>query len=310
MKSYDRTHTKREADLEALRELIETHRVARRPGPAAGVPPWWGQFAIAYEEAVVREAKGAEREALLRLARCGRLGIVRRFVCGAERPAAEAWCGHPFCPACAQADAAHAAQSLRRRWGDSGRVLHVHIPIRSPGGPALPSRSAVAAVRDAWVAISRRVAAASGLPRLEGLPRMVVHPGGVTQIVRLPWRSRGGRLEDVAERSLARAVERTARHVGLRGVAATAVSATEGERRLVAAMTREAELFREAVAADLERLAALPRSAGDATHDAALRATARRWVGWVRARKREARRKLILGSKDALPAPSTKVRRP
>lgn len=302
MRAYDRQFTKRAVNVDTTRDLVETQDLWRPVEGPQGVPPFWSAFSEAYEEAAAASARGGQLQSLLRLTRCPGLGVVRSYRCGREATQIQAWCDAPYCPACGHERAASAARSLRETWTDA-RLLVVNIPMGVTGRLSLPQATSVAAVRDAWSRVTARIHSRTGLPRLQPLPRLVVHPGGITQFVQIPGAPAS---DDVATRLLIDEVKVACKRIGLRDVRAEALSTEKAIERFLAVIAMEATCFRAGVAGDLERLDGLDwRTSfpGDATRDAALKACARRWVQLVKDRHRESRRKLCLGASGSLPAP-------
>lgn len=304
MRAYDRASLKRTAENDTIRGMIETQDLRRPVQGPQGLPDSWGEFAQAFEEAAQSMARGGQLKSLLRLGRCPRLGIARSFSCGSERPFLQSWCGSPYCPVCAHERAARTMASLRERWEAESRVILVEVPMGARRRVGLSTSESVAAVRAAWAQVTQRVAVQTGLPRLEPLPRVVVHPDGITQFVRLPS------LEGGDEPKLLEGVRLACRRIGLRDSSARIVSTTEAIQRFATVSVLEAERFAELVSHDLQRLSALGwRSPfqGDATRDAAKSAAARRWVKLAIDRQRQARRQIFLGSGCSLPTPETRL---
>jgi hypothetical protein len=300
MKTYDRTSLKRLVHQEAV-SGVQRRQNAQ---PTALQPPEvepgptlpWRDFAAAYEAAARTTGRRNETDGLLRISRCPRFSVRRVYRCGTERPLSKGWCASPYCPSCAQVRSADAVRSLRKAWG-ADPLLWVTIPVAPVGDKLdLPARGAVAAVRAAWAKVTARVAQLTGRPRLHAMPRVVVNPDGLSLFLRA-----GAPTPDLLE-----AVRIECRRIGLRDVEVRAVSSDVAARGFAAALTLEADRFLKAVTADLERLATPDwdkRFPGDASRDVALRACAFRWVEQVRRRRKEARRHLVLGARDALPAP-------
>jgi hypothetical protein len=307
MKAYARNQLKRLAAQEACSGVVSRSEClgARASAPEfGGVPAPWARFASAYEDAASSATKGAELAGLLRLSRCPRYAVRRVHRCGAEAPFAEAWCGAAYCPACTRERESRVSRTLITQWG-AGRLFSVEIPVGRQGGLVLPRPGAVAAVREAWARVTARVASCTTLPRIEAMPRLVLTPDGVTQILRFPWRAKGA-ASRVAEECLLEAVRLGCRRIGLRGVIVERRSTEQAATLYARAQSLEAQRFLEAVVIDLDRLDALSWReplAGDASLKAALRASANRWVSRQRARRKASRRRLEFGGRDALPAP-------
>jgi len=303
MRPYDRTHWKRFVAREALVGLSDLRpRESRGGGRAASggdappIPETWTRFCRAFEEAAVRQGE----DALLPLARCSRYRIAAVSECGAEQPALEAWCGSPYCPVCARDRASRVVRFVRERWAGLEAGV-VSIPVGAPGRLELPGTEAVATLRVAWSELTKAVADATGLPRLDASPRTVVTPSELALFFRAP----DGDPEERAR--LISAVAERGQAAGIRGVSAQIVSREAAAMRYYRALMSEGEAFSDLVTADLDRVGRFPwrdvrREA--IGHDV----SARGWVERVKARAAESRRQLVLGPKSALPAGPIKPR--
>lgn len=300
MRPYDRATFKRLTASEAAHATTVEGGAAAATARAA-VPPGWERFLAVLADAAEVLGEDGERRAVARLVGCGGATLGRGFACGAEGAALEAWCGHPLCPVCARARAGEAARAAASGWSE--RLLEVFAPIGGAARVGLPSRASVDAVRAGWAQATAGLAQATGLSRLEKLPRAVVDPRGVTLFARFPWSVPAPRA---AQDCLAAEVTRACRRVGLT-VEARAVSREAATITLSGALRAEAERFAGEVAGDLARFDALTWRggyAGDASLEAALRALARRWLERVGRRAATARRTTVLGARHALPVPA------
>ncbi len=303
MRAYDRRTFKRLAASEAARGVAEPPSVGGPQAAPAVAEPAWGRFLAVLEDAARSLCTPSERRSLERLVACGGKVLARGYACGSEQEAAQAWCGHPLCPACARTEGARAGE-VAGSW--DARVLEVRVPIGRGERSRLPSKACVASLREGWGHASRALEEQTGLPRLEPVPRTVIHPGGLLLFVRLPWASAevGPGLARAAEQALGAAVEQACRGAGFLATAGV-VSREAAAAAFTQARREEADRFQAEVARDLERFDALAWRrgfGGDASLEAALRALAKRWIERVRQRAK-VRRQLVLGAKEALAAP-------
>lgn len=302
MRAYVRTTDKRLVTQLAVSGCAPRQTPRSENARKPGTPPFWARFTQILEDAA-GAATSKQRPALLRLARCARLDLQRVFRCGEEEALVGAWCGHPWCPACAHQSSAQETRFVVDRWPE--RVMTISLPIGLPGGLTLPSSATVAAAREAWGRVSQRVAQATGLARLNPMPRAVISPDGITFFLELPWEagSSNGELLTIAETALTDAVRSTAFGFGLRPE--VRVGAREAAALVLRqARQQEAHRFMSFVGRDLERLDEIAwrrEFPSDASLAATLRAMTRRWLQRLERRHQTLRRKLVLGSKRALP---------
>lgn len=252
-----------------------------RPRPRRGgeVPATWTGLAEGLTQVLSEDPKAAKK--LGGLVDCLGLSLRVRWACGADAPRLEAWCGHPWCPACARRSAGLARESTRA-WGEG--VVAVELPLGRPGGLGLPSAEAVAAARVGWGKLAARVGQTTGLPRPEEFPRGVVTPDGLVLFLR-GW--------ELPER-LAHAIEREAPRVGLRGVRSEVLGREAAGARLHRALLLEVERFEGLVASDLRRMG------GEDETGPSPRLVWRRWTDLALSRAQE-KRSIHLGGSQALP---------
>lgn len=280
---------------------------ARGPGPGGPpslFPAGWPSFARELETAS-QEADRRLKPSLERVAHCGGLSVARGYDCGNEDETLSAWCGHAFCPACAQREGAHAARFVREEW--DARVYSVQVRCGGElSSPLLPGQGEVAEIRAAWARITREVAAQTGFTRLGAIPRVLVAPQSVTLFARVPFDLETVHGEIAAE-ELTHSLRQACRQAGFRGEVAL-VSREEAATSIKAGLGEQARRFAVAVSRDLGRRAETAWRAGfpaDATQEATAKASAKRWIGHFEAAHQERRRKRFLGGKDSLPAPES-----
>lgn len=265
-------------------------------------PVFWGRFVERMERALESGDK-ADRKALQGILLCGGRELSRLYRCGQEESAFGAWCGHDYCPACAQQRGAEVARFAAETWDE--RVVWVGMRMGSgAGGPELPSREAVAQLRAAWSDVSKRAAELTHMSPVDAAPRAVVAPGTLHLFARLPWDQAKEGMASIAEDTLITGIRRAAREQGIVGLQARVVSREAAGWQLREALGEESRRFLDAVGYDLARTSAL-RWRGDYAQDASQhaheQAAARRWIEALRNAPR--RRQRILGGRDALPAP-------
>lgn len=284
MKAYWRAESKRIEAFETRSGWLESRlgeaqapmiRVLSKqaPAPVEAKPT----FDVAAFAASFEAALGKTDGALATLSRCASWTVSREFGCGAERSAAEAWCGSSICGPCAEARASEASGAARTAWSGA-RVIVADIPLGTQGKLKLPSPTAVLAARDGW---ARATKLAPETSKLEGLPRAITHPDGLRVFAQPPIGVEGGKID-----ALAKTLEAALRQLGLKGTTVRAVSKNDAIKRMADAFTLEARRFQETITADLKAHGAFNKASFG-------------WVEHARSRQKD-RRALVSGGRDAL----------